>query len=88
MSTLSLFGRFRNTFHTAVLFQNCVEGFPIDHKLVFPALPEKSKHNIRMQHGEGKARGLNACNNEAKLWDEGKLSVNEVFGQKSWDSLG
>ena len=73
MSTLSLFGRFRNTFDTAVFLQNCVEGFPIDSQLVFPTLSAESKHNIRMQDDEGKARGFNGYNNEVRLWDEGKL---------------
>ena len=90
MSTLSLppFLGSRNTFDTAVLFQNCVEGFPIECQLVFSTLSVDSKHNIRMQRDEGKARGFNGCNNEVRIWNEGKLSVNEIFGQKSWDSLG
>ena len=71
-----------------MFLQNCVEGFPIDSQLVFPTLSAESKHNIRMQDDEGKARGFNGYNNEVRLWDEGKLFVNEVFGQKSWDSLG
>ena len=74
------FGRLRNTFDTAVLFQNCVEGFPIECQLVFPTLSADSKHNIRMQSDKGKARGFNGCNNEVRLWDEGKLSVNEIMG--------